>query len=317
MRCGHPLRLQSYDPALGYKYIQMTHRLPNLFLIGAMKSGTTSLHAYLNSHPQIFMSGRKEPAFFAKEPACSNSEESYLSLFATVRDELIVGESSTSYTKAPHHSGVPNRIAKFNPEARFIYIMRDPVERTISHYWFNVRYFGERRDMLTAIRDDPRYQNVSNYPMQLAPYRDLFGPDRIATITFEELVGDTLSAVQKLFIFLGVDSSVVPQNLERRANVTPEKLPVIRNQPLDRLLRAPATQLLKPVIPSPLVSLTRRLLRRYKYIDRKKFSVDDVVEFLKPVQAEQIRFLSEMLGRQFPEWTCRYAVVLSLLWIAC
>jgi hypothetical protein len=252
------------------------------------------------------MSRLKEPAFFAKEPACSNSEESYLSLFATVRDELIVGESSTSYTKAPHHSGVPNRIAKFNPEARFIYIMRDPVERTISHYWFNVRYFGERRDMLTAIRDDPRYQNVSNYPMQLAPYRDLFGPDRIATITFKELVGNTLSAVQKLFIFLGVDSSVVPQNLERRANVTPEKLPVIRKQPLNRLLRAPIVQVLKPSVPRPIISLANRFFHRYKYVDRKALPVDKVVDFLRPIQREQVQSLGEMLGRKFPEWTTLY-----------
>ena len=52
-------------------------------------------------------------------------------------------------------SGVAERIAKFNPEARFIYIMRDPIERTISHYWFNVRLQGEQRDMLTAIRNNP------------------------------------------------------------------------------------------------------------------------------------------------------------------
>ncbi len=284
----------------------MTHRRPNLFLIGAMKSGTSSLHAYLNSHPQIFMSTPKEPAFFVKESSWANGEQWYLSLFETAKDEVIIGESSTSYTKAPHHSGVAERIARFNPEARFTYVMRDPVERTISHYWFNARFYGDRRDMLTAIRDDRRYQDVSNYPMQLAPYRELFGADRIATLTFEELISNTSNAFRELFSFLGVDSSIIPDSLEARENVTPAKLSIPKNRRFDRLIRSPIVQVLKPSLPRPLISLANRFSHRYEYVNRKALPVDKVVDFLRPIQREQVQSLGEMLGRKFPEWTTLY-----------
>src|SRR4051794_17663311 len=105
-----------------------------------MKSGTSSLHAYLATHPQIFMCPEKEPEFFAKEAIWSRGERWYLELFAGAKNESIIGESSTVYSKIPKFRGVPERIGKFNPEARFIYVMRDPIERTISQYWFRVRY---------------------------------------------------------------------------------------------------------------------------------------------------------------------------------
>src|SRR5205085_5600381 len=138
--------------------------------------------------------------------------EWYLQLFAPANEAIVVGESTTEYSRAPRFPGVPGRIAKFNPDARFIYVMRDPVERTISQYWFHVRFCGERRDMLTAIREDAQYTDASNYAMQLTPYLELFGLDKIATLTFEDLCQNTCRVVQNLFCWLRVDSSFVPPN---------------------------------------------------------------------------------------------------------
>ena len=84
---------------------------PNLFVIGAMKSGTTSLHAYLGSHPQIFMCPEKEPSFFAKETISSRGEDWYLKLFAAAGSKPVIGESSTAYSRIPLFPGVPERIA--------------------------------------------------------------------------------------------------------------------------------------------------------------------------------------------------------------
>ncbi len=69
------------------------------------------------------------------------------------------------------------RIARFNPEARILYIMRHPIKRTISHYWYMVNFFGEGRTMLKTIDEDPDYRETSYYAMQLRPYIDLFGKD--------------------------------------------------------------------------------------------------------------------------------------------
>ena len=120
--------------------------IPNLFIIGAMKSGTTSLHEYLNEHPDIFMSNVKEPGYFAE---CMNYYPKdlawYESLFKEAKGEMIIGESSTNYTKLPICTDVVNKIWEFNPDARFIYVMRDPIKRVISHYWHGVKYGDERK----------------------------------------------------------------------------------------------------------------------------------------------------------------------------
>jgi sulfotransferase family protein len=279
----------------------MSRPRPNLFLIGAMKSGTTSLHAYLGSHPQIFMCPQKEPEFFAKEEIWSLGEEWYVKLFAAVGSELVIGESSTVYSRIPHFPGVAERIANFNSEARFIYIMRDPVERTISQYWYHVRFCGERRGMLTAIREDPHFTDASNYAMQLAPYFERFGSDRIATLTFEELSRNPLNVSRELFAWLGVDASFVPSNLDQRENVTPQVIVLPKTGLLNHVGRA-----LKPLIPSRMFSMAKRRLQAYESIDRSSSSVHEVIEFLKSIQKEQVARLEEMLGRSFPEWTTLY-----------
>jgi hypothetical protein len=266
-----------------------------------MKSGTTSLHSYLASHPQIFMCPEKEPEFFAKESIWSRGEDWYLGLFAGADEQPLIGESSTVYSRIPHFAGVADRIAKFNPEARFIYIMRDPVERTISHYWFCVRFCKERRDMLTAIREEAHLTDVSNYAMQLVPYFARFGSDKVFTLTFEELSTRPANIVQTLFQWLGVEASFVPPNLGRRENVTPEVIALRKIGLINHVGRA-----LKPLIPPDMFSAAKHWLQRYQYIDRKSSTVDEVIRFLKPVQTEQVNELEKMLGRGFPEWKTLY-----------
>lgn len=276
----------------------MSKPRPNLFIIGAMKSGTSSLHVYLDSHPQIFMCTPKEPMFFSRESNWSKGEKGYLELFASARDALIIGDSSTEYSKAPKFSGVPERIAQFNPEARFIYVMRDPVKRAISHYWHMAHKHNERRDILTAIREESEYIDVSNYAMQLSLYYKIFGRDKVATLTLEELTRDTPSVVQKLFEWLEVDSSFTPPNLEQRENVTPSNVLWQENLISYRFRRAGYLKPLKSLIPQPMLSLAKRASG--KYIDSTSVSVDSAVDFLKQIQTEQVAVLSEMLERDFP-----------------
>jgi hypothetical protein len=170
-----------------------------LFVIGAMKSGTTYPNKLLAAHPAIFMCSPEEPSYFvdpgqlrtlwpeAWDLGFWRGEERYLRLFRSAGDAVFLGEASTNYTKRQLVSGVPERIHAFNPDARFIYIMRDPVERTISHYWHMVRYHAERRPILETIRTEPQYLDVSHYAMQLVPFLELFGRDRVAVLTFERL----------------------------------------------------------------------------------------------------------------------------------
>ena len=166
-------------------------RRPNLFIIGSMKSGTTTLHEHLDSHPQIAMSRIKEPGYFVEELNQRQGEDWYLSLFEQDDCFRYRGESSTHYTKLPVYRGVADRLFRFNPDVRLIYIMRNPIDRLLSHYLHNVRdpvYGRERRALLQAVRKRPDYVAFGDYAMQLEPFINLFGRNALYTLTFEALI---------------------------------------------------------------------------------------------------------------------------------
>jgi hypothetical protein len=208
---------------------------PNLFLIGAMKSGTTYLCKLLDSHPAIFMCQPEEPSYFVDakqlkklwpymwEQGFWRSEDNYLRLFEATGDATILGEASTSYTKRPMVSGVAEKLHRFNPDARLIYLTRDPVERTISHYWHMVRYHAEHRPILDAIQAAPQFLDVSHYAMQLTPFWERFGQDHIKVLTFEQLINAPQETMRSLYGWLGVDPSIAGGSpCEKPENVTPE-----------------------------------------------------------------------------------------------
>ncbi|MHB8346830.1 MAG: sulfotransferase family protein [Acidiferrobacterales bacterium] len=277
----------------------------NLFIIGAMKSGTTSLHKYLNEHPAIFMCEPKEPGFFVEELAWSKGFEWYRSLFSQADGKVILGESSTHYTKLPVYKGVPERIARFNPDARFVYLMRDPVERAISHYWHNVRdmrWGREWRSMLSAIRRDPQYVAFSDYAMQLKPYIDNFGRDRIFVTTFERMVGNPDDALREVFDWLQVDSNFRPEGIRRRWNAAPvESKRVSGFGFLNRLRHSQAWDSLAPMVPRSLRQIGTRMAE--KRVDRSSQDVAAVERYLRPLLLEKTEALKVMLGRDFSEWT--------------
>ena len=297
----------------------MRQSRPNLFLIGAMKSGSSSLTRHLRSHPSIFMASRpKEPSYFVDpeqlrevypviwEMGFWKSEERYLSLFEGAGDRPIVGEASQNYARLSRVTGVAERIAEFNSDARFIYIMRDPIERTLSHYWYMVNSYGEGRPLLTAVRDEPDYQDTSYYAMQLEPYRRLFGGERILTLTLEAMRDDPAAVLRQVFDWLGVEPEFTPPEVERRSNVTPQQSTVLRGSGmLHRLRHSVLWQRLGPHVPEWARGFARGLTE--KKVVRDDVAIDAVVEYLRPIQREQTAELEQMLGRSFPEWKTLYA----------
>lgn len=292
----------------------MRSGIPNLFIIGAMKSGTSSLHAYLNEHPDIFMCPRKEPTFFVESDQLRkiwpdlerkklwSDEARYLSLFADVRNEKIVGESSTGYTKLNKIGGVAERIFKFNPESRFIYLMRDPVERTISHYWHAVANDGEHRRLLKAVTSEPHYIEVSDYALQLRPYLDLFGRDRIMAITMEELMRSLPETVSAIFEWLGVDAKYVPGNLGRIENAAPVAFKKAAGfGMLYRIRNSRAYELLEGAIPKK--AKRWAVTRMTSTATRNNEENDACVEYLRPILQGKTHALEDLLQREFSEWT--------------
>jgi hypothetical protein len=191
--------------------------LPNFFIIGAAKAGTTSLHHYLGQHPQIQMAAIKETNFFAGPEngfpypvGRVASREGYEALFDPAYE--LRGEASPSYTNAPRRSGVPERIKELVPEGRFVYVVRDPIARTISHYWMLVAAGRERRSLREALgelsRVDPRgfyLTSQSFYAHQLERYLRHFPQQRILVVDQAELRANREGTLRDVFSFLGAD----------------------------------------------------------------------------------------------------------------
>ena len=137
--------------------------LPNFVVIGAMKAGTVSLRHYLDEHPDVFL-GRGgtfgEPNFFTAEYNWPRGRGWYESLFDGADQAAAIGECSPSYTMAPAFGGVPERMAQVVPDARLIYLVRDPIARMRSMYMHQVSAGRERRRAEAALLDD-RYLGPS------------------------------------------------------------------------------------------------------------------------------------------------------------
>ncbi len=276
--------------------LQQAGALPTFFVIGAARAGTTSLHYYLSLHPQIQMSETKEPHYFAGPPGTIpfggprvDSIDDYRKLFdprATVR-----GEASPSYAAYPRRLGVPARISELVPDARLIYLVRDPIDRTVSHYLHAVAVEGERRQLAEALGDyDPAnlYICASRYATQLEQYLSHFAEDRILVVEQSDLRGARNEAMRRIFAFLGVDSDFESPGFatEYRGSDAGRRYPGWYRAVLDLGARTPLA-----LVPAPL----RRKLRA-----RVEGAVLPAMDDVKPddaLRASLAEFFSAEAGR--------------------
>lgn len=282
---------------------------PNLFVIGAMKSGTTSLHEYLNTHPQIAMSRWKEPAFFVEELTLRRGEDWYLSLFENDGKYRYRGESSTHYTRLPVFQGVVERLYRFNPDARLIYIMRNPFERMVSHYWHNtqIRDFkhggGEPRPLLRAVREDPQYLAFGDYASQLEPYINRFGGKALYALTFETLVQDPQRELDRIYQWLGLPPHLLDDQRAQAHNQRPKGVTGAAGAGILYRIRFSNTwHRMAPHVPAWMKEWAKRCA--YRPVDEGR-SQQDVARLraeIGDVQRRQIDRLSHLLDRDFPEW---------------
>ena len=224
---------------------------PDFLVVGAQKSGTSSLHAYLGHHPELFVPEVKEPHFFSGrgdgtplvltgvgstwgsqfvvEPAA------YAGLFAGAAGR-VTGECSTSYLC---DTAVPERVVAINPDVRIIVLLRDPAERAISGWRMARRHGGEPLSILEAIADEPRrmdagwcyptlYRHQSLYAEHLARWEQFVDPSQICILLTEDMAGDRVATLQKAFAHLGVDDSFVAADevLENVTHAAPPKTAV-------------------------------------------------------------------------------------------
>lgn len=212
-----------------------TEILPNFLVIGAFKSGTNSLYHYLEAHPQVFMCPVNEPSFFAFEgkkmgggrwaEGVVTDFEDYKNLFIGAAGKSAVGEVSPTYLVSPE---APGRIRHYLPDVSLIAILRHPVDRAYSQWQMEVRQGNEKTgDFAEAIKTVKvvsdgsarrRFIAGSLYFQLLQKYYDLFDPSQMCVLLFDRLSTDREGLVKKLYGFLNVDSSFVPENINVRFN---------------------------------------------------------------------------------------------------
>ena len=181
---------------------------PRLYLIGAQKAGTTTLAFMMDQHPDIALSVPKEPGYFVDPD--SKGIEWYRGCFPKVLPSMLL-DASTGYTMTTTQNdpddGIPIRIKAVAPDARFIYVLRDPVDRTISAYWHDKRAGHPLGELRQAVDDTPFYVDVSFYHTQIAQYLAHFPRDRFLFIGFDELGRDPVGVAERCIAFAGLDPS--------------------------------------------------------------------------------------------------------------
>ena len=196
---------------------------PQAYLIGAQKAGTTSLAFLLQLHPKISISHPKETHYFSSN--FYKGLEWYRSKFSNTDDALLL-DASTSYTMAnldsSRNSGVygdvAGRISALRQDAKFIYLLREPVERTISAYWHNVRFGSERRPFRDAIIESPAYVWTGQYHQQLQRFLNYFDRSAFLLLDFRELERDPGAMARKVVRFLGLSDADVSFDLGEPKN---------------------------------------------------------------------------------------------------
>ena len=196
--------------------------LPNFFIVGAPKAGTTSLYEYLKNIPGIYMPKIKEPNYFSISTVVENDprlnpireKSKYLKLFKNVKNEKIIGEASTSYLADPM---APKLIHQMIPNARIVISLRDPLERLFSHYLMNIldnqlklSFHDELQKELKCSRgfeyESPGIRlKASFYYEDVKRYLDFFGSKQVKIIIFEEFIKNPKGTINEILGFCGLN----------------------------------------------------------------------------------------------------------------
>lgn len=269
-------------------------RTPDFLVVGAMKSGTTSLLHYLGGHPDIYTAPR-EVHYFDRH--YDKGITWYGDQFPGPGHESLIGESTPEYL---YLDDVPARIAAQLPRARLLAVLREPVARAYSHYWHNKTRGHERLSFADAIRAEPErldsadqwtrcrfsYVGRGMYAEQLQRFEKLFPRRNLRVVLFDDLVEHPVEVVQTLYRFLGTDDGVVPLTIDQAKN----RFMVFRSM----RLRAPIRRL-----PMPLRRVAARANMRYATYEPPN---PDVVERLQACFVEPNQRLAALLERDLPGW---------------
>jgi hypothetical protein len=272
--------------------------LPNLVVIGAQKCGTSGLHYYLSLHPEISMSRPKELNFFIEERNWPRGVDWYRRHFDP--RGRVRGESSPNYTAYPQHDGVVERMHSLIPDARLIYMVRDPLERIAAHWVHNYAKRRERGDLRsTLLHPQTSYLARSQYHMQLQQFLRLYDREQLLVVEQDELRDERAATLRRIFSFVGVAEGFTHPRFGEERHQTARKQRSSRLAlRLERASRTRSGRLLPSTFWLGLDALLP-LRRPIERPDVRAALTDDELRVLR----EDAERLSELTGRTYDHWS--------------
>ena len=299
---------------------------PNFYIVGAVKSGTTSLYARLKKHPQVFLPEMKEPHYFASSPVpahlkhehCTGDLDAYMNLYRGSEGYKAIGDASPSYL---WDEAAPRRIHEVAPHARIIAILRDPIDRAYSEYLMAIMNGSDSLPLLEALKTDYArekkdywiarlYVELGMYHDQLKRYFDIFGKEQVLVLLFEDLVKSPEQTYARIAAHLGIDPGKYEASenpLERNAYRMPRFLF------LYHLLVSPTSRSLRRRL---LPDSVRKWMRNSAFLQynsllfgKRKPPLDaESRDFLQGIFEPEVLRLEKLLMRDLPELRKTWAV---------
>ena len=294
--------------------------ISNLFVPGAAKSGTSSLHLYLDDHPNISMSAVKEPHFWIKQNRTAIAWKDYISNFDNNNNNIkVIGESSTGYMV--FDEAINNIFNQYGKDPFFIFLLRNPIDRAISHYsWLKGLGFESKPfkqaflsdyghipnplNTITATGGYKYYYEFGLYGKYIERYLEKFGGNRILVITTDELKNRPMVTLNTCCDFLNIPHFKHVIQLEKNKTIE------LRYKKLTKFLRyiyydnLNLINNLKPFIPKKLqdyfIKKINHLSGKSKKVDNSHLLFDRA--WLKKYYEDDIKLLKEITNKSYTNW---------------
>lgn len=305
--------------------------LPDFIIGGGMKCATSSMHSILSQHEEVFIP-KSELHFFSiddvvQHPSYVNIDQKrinynvdkenkiewYRSFFRPSRDDQVLGEDSTTYLPSVL---APSRIKSLLPGVKLIFMIRNPIDRTYSHYWHRVMTGRAVRKFEQELQHGPSILHQrSFYKTQLQRYFGLFPENQIKVVIFERFVKETESVIEEVCSYLGLSKTIDLDKVESHSNATRTprwlRLHLLLNyalgglQPDQYQFHLPGNARKKSEEPIR-IRLTRSLLFRLRSMIETRESYPpmdpDIRDRLARIYARENRGLAELLGIDLSEY---------------
>ena len=283
----------------------------DFFIVGAPKSGTTSLYHYLNEHPEIEMSSQKEPDYFSDKAIHDqgmyyvknriNTLEKYESLFVE-KEKVIYGEGSVSYL---FYDNVAEDIKKYNPNAKIIIMLRNPIERAFSHYLMDFRLGLINDNFENIIAKKSKHKNahlfyqqyieVSKYAKQIQRYLDFFEKNNVLFIDYEDFKKNVSKTVGQVYSFLNISTEFAADTNTKHNTFTMPRNKVIKFIYSFVFLR----RILIFLLPIYLIKNIRVFLFK---VDKKPELLKETRIQLRKIFNDDVRKLEKVLCKDYSKW---------------